>query len=405
MKILIINKFLFQNGGSETYIFKIGMQLRQMGNEVQYFGMEHKQRAVGNNKNLYTSEMDFHTKKWTKILYPFRIVYSREAKKKLYEVLNDFTPDAIHINNFNFQLTPSILYAIKKYKKKAGKGIKVIYTAHDSQLVCPNHLLQQFQSGEKCQRCVTGSLWNCARYSCIHGSRMKSVLGSLEAIIYRNLKTYSIFDTIICPSMFIKKMLDQNSIFKDKTHVLTNFSEEIDICQYRNNDKVPERYVLYFGRLSKEKGILTLLEVCKQLPDITFAFIGKGPLEGKLEGIKNVKKLGFLSGEILYQYIYNAEFCIFPSECYENCPFTILEAMECATPVIGADIGGIPELIHDQIDGEIFENGNIEDLKKKILYLWNHPETVEKYSSNCRKQKICYIQEYCEQLISIYSSQ
>ena len=114
MKILIVNKFLYPNGGSETYIFEIGKQLQKMGHEVQYFGMEHEGRVVGNHAESYTSNMDFHTGKLAKLLYPFKIIYSSEARKKIRQVLKDFKPDVIHLNNFNFQLTPSIILEIQK---------------------------------------------------------------------------------------------------------------------------------------------------------------------------------------------------------------------------------------------------------------------------------------------------
>ena len=117
MKILIVNKFLFYNGGSETYIFEIGKQLQKMGHEVQYFGMEHEGRVVGNRLEEYTSNMDFHSGKLNKLFYPFQIIYSGEAKAKMLKVLYDFAPDVVHLNNFNFQLTPSVIYAVKKYER------------------------------------------------------------------------------------------------------------------------------------------------------------------------------------------------------------------------------------------------------------------------------------------------
>ena len=117
MKILMVNKFLYPNGGSETYIFEIGKQLIQMGHEVQYFGMEHEGRIVGNHVESYTSDMNFHGGGLGKLLYPFRIIYSTEARKKIRLVLDDFEPDVVHLNNFNFQITPSIIYEIRKWEK------------------------------------------------------------------------------------------------------------------------------------------------------------------------------------------------------------------------------------------------------------------------------------------------
>ena len=185
-----------------------------MGHEVQSFGMEHEGRCVGNRAESYTSDMDFHTGKLGKLLYPFKIIYSIEARKKLRVVLKDFMPDVVHVNNFNFQLTPSILYEIRDFEKKSGQKIKIIYTAHDSQLVCPNHLMQQFLTGERCTRCIGGSPWNCAKYKCIHGSFVKSLLGSVEAWIYRKLGTYGKMDAVICPSKFLQEKLNTSPQLK-----------------------------------------------------------------------------------------------------------------------------------------------------------------------------------------------
>ena len=121
MKILFVNKFLYPNGGSETYIFELGKQLKKEGHEVQFFGMEHKGRIVGNNIEAYTSDMDFHTGKIARLLYPFKILYSFEARKQISKVLEDMQPDVVHLNNINFQITPSIIDEIIKYRKKKAK--------------------------------------------------------------------------------------------------------------------------------------------------------------------------------------------------------------------------------------------------------------------------------------------
>ena len=141
MRVLIINKFLYPNGGSETYIFKLGEALEQHGHEVQYFGMEHEGRCVGNRVNAYTSGMDFHGgSKLSKLTYPIKTIYSKEARVQLRKVLDDFKPDVCHLNNFNYQLTPSIILEIVRWRKENGRDCKIIFTAHDYQLVCPNHI-------------------------------------------------------------------------------------------------------------------------------------------------------------------------------------------------------------------------------------------------------------------------
>ena len=150
MRVLIINKFLYPNGGSETYIFKLGEALEQHGHEVQYFGMEHEGRCVGNRVNAYTSGMDFHGgSKLSKLTYPIKTIYSKEARVQLRKVLDDFKPDVCHLNNFNYQLTPSIILEIVKWRKETGRDCKIIFTAHDYQLVCPNYMLNNPNTHQK----------------------------------------------------------------------------------------------------------------------------------------------------------------------------------------------------------------------------------------------------------------
>ena len=176
----MINKFLYPNGGSETYIFKIGDYLKSIGHEVQYFGMEHEGRCVGNRVNAYTSDMDFHGgSAISKLTYPVKTIYSSEARKKIRLVLDDFEPDVCHLNNFNYQLTPSVILEIEKWKKETGKACRIVFTAHDYQLICPNHMLMNPASGEICEKCVGGHFLNCLSGKCIHCSTAKSAVGMM----------------------------------------------------------------------------------------------------------------------------------------------------------------------------------------------------------------------------------
>lgn len=364
MKILMVNKFLHPNGGSETYIFKLGAQLQAMGHEVQYFGMEHEGRVVGNRAESYTSNMDFHGgSKLRKLLYPIKTIYSVEARKKIRLVLEDFQPDVCHLNNFNYQLTPSIILEIRKWERQTGHKCKIIYTAHDYQLVCPNHMCRN--SGKNCEKCLGGHLWNCFSGRCIHGSLAKSLIGTLEAVIWNGVGVYKQIDTIICPSRFMKNKLDTNPVLAEKTLVMHNFVDPVEPKQVEKKD-----YVLYFGRYSEEKGIRTLVAAAKELPEIPFVFAGSGPLEHLLAGVPNIKNVGFQTGEALEMIIRQARFTVCPSECFDNCPFSVMESIMYGTPILGANIGGIPELIRIGETGELFESGNIVDLKGKIASLW-----------------------------------
>lgn len=398
MKILMINKFLYLNGGSETYIFKLGEYLKSQGHEVQYFGMEHEGRCAGNNINAYTSDMDFHNgSKLAKLAYPIKTIYSFEARKKIRLVLDDFQPDVCHINNFNYQLTPSIILEIHKWNKKVKHKCNIVFTAHDYQLVCPNHMCYNPNTHENCEKCLDGHFLNCMKDKCIHGSTVKSAIGMLESYFWKFNGAYKYIDTMICCSEFMKTKMDNNPLFSKKTVALHNFIDKVDWREVEKKD-----YVLYFGRFSEEKGIRTLIQVCKELPDVQFIFAGTGPLEETINRISNIKNVGFQQGESLEKLIREAQFSIYPSEWYENCPFSVMESQMYGTPVLGANIGGIPELIQIGRTGELFESGNEVDLKNKVKMLWNDRNLIEEYSPNCKDISFDTIEEYTEKLMKVY---
>lgn len=398
MKVLMINKFLHPNGGSETYIFKLGETLQQHGHEVQYFGMEHEGRCVGNRVNAYTSNMDFHNgSQLAKLTYPIRTIYSTEARKKLRLVLEDFCPDVCHLNNFNYQLTPAVILEIVKWREETGNQCKIVFTAHDYQLVCPNHQLKNPMTHENCEKCLGGHFVNCVKGKCVHGSTAKSVIGMVEAAFWKWNGAYKHIDRIICCSEFLKTKMDTNPLFREKTIALHNFVEKVEPKAVEKKD-----YVLYFGRFSEEKGIDTLLKACEELPDIPFVFAGGGPLEDKINRLKNAKNVGFQTGEALERLIREAQFSVYPSEWYENCPFSVMESQMYGTPVLGANIGGIPELIQNGQTGELYESGNAEELKGKIQQLWENRDLCERYSQACRNRRFDTVDEYYERIIKIY---
>ena len=399
MKVLMINKFLHPNGGSETYIFKLGDYLKSQGHKVEYFGMEHEGRCVGNRVDAYTSDMDFHGgSKLAKLTYPLKTIYSIEARVQLRKVLEDFEPDVCHLNNFNYQLTPSMILEIVKWRKQQGKPCRIVFTAHDYQLVCPNHMMNNPNTHKNCEKCLGGKFVNCMKGKCIHGSTAKSAVGMMEAYFWKMNGAYKHIDQMICCSEFLKTKMDSNPLFATKTVALHNF---VDRVEWKETEK--KDYVLYFGRFSEEKGIGTLIKVCKSLPEIQFIFAGTGPLEEKIKGVSNIKNVGFQKGEALEKLIREARFSVYPSEWYENCPFSVMESQMYGTPVLGADIGGIPELIEEGKTGELFKSGNAKDLKKKIKGLWENQEKTAQYSANCKEITFDTIAEYVEKLMGMYT--
>lgn len=407
MRILMVNKFLYPNGGSETYMFQLGKYLEQEGNSIQYFGMEHPDRCVGNAVNAYTSTMDFHTSKGlSKISYAFKTIYSIEARKKLRLVLDNFKPEVVHLNNFNYQLTPSMIVEIVKWRRETGCKCRIVFTAHDFQLICPNHQLFNPIGNHVCEKCIgKGNMrfLNCVKGKCIHASSVRSLLGFCEAYYWNARSIYQYLDAVICPSMFMQEKMNTNPLLASKTIFLRNFATSPKASDDIASLNIPQRYVLYFGRFSSEKGISTLLKAAEALPDIPFVFAGNGPLREQVDTGKNIMNVGFLSGGLLYALIQNASFSVIPSEWYENCPYSVIESLMLSTPVLGAQIGGIPELIDDGRTGELFRSGDADDLKNKIQGLWEHEERVNLYRKNCKTVSFDTVADYAQKLMGIYA--
>lgn len=396
MKILLVNKFLYPKGGAETYTLKIGEELQKRGHSVQYFGMYDEKNTVGNKLNLYTKKMDFHTRKIKKLAYPFKIIYSFEAKRKITMLIKFFKPDIIHLNNINFQLTPSIIDAAYKLK------VPIVQTVHDSQIVCPNHLL--LNQGQICQKCVNGSKWNCLKYRCIHESRVKSLIGAMESIFYNDIhKAYKKVNLYICPSDFMKDILlsANEKLYAGNTIKITNFIDMKDEINYKKED-----YVLYFGRLSEEKGLSVLLKSCEKLSNIKFVIAGTGPLEEECKKLKNVKYVGFKTGKELNEIIGRAKFVIYPSICYENCPLTILEAESLGTPVITVNYGGAKELVTNNKTGILIDKVDVESLSNAIQTLYEDSNKVIEMSKNCinARSKMISLDKYYEILLKLYKN-
>ena len=392
MKILMVNKFLYRNGGSETYMLSLGEELTRLGHQVEYFGMEHEGRCVSNSADAYTEDMDFHNSgALKKLKLSLKTIYSKEAREKIRLVLDSFEPDVVHLNNFNYQLTPSIIPEIRKWEKDNKRKVKIIYTAHDYQLVCPNHMF--FNNDDVCEKCIDGGFINCTKGRCVHSSLLKSIIGTIEASYWNKNKVYEQIDTVICCSEFMKSRLDTNPIFKNKTVVMHNFAEHTEVQSTEKED-----YILYFGRLSREKGIYTLLDCT----DINLVVAGTGPLEEYVKSDKSIKYVGFKTGEELISLISKAKATVYPSIWYENCPFSVMESIMYGTPVVASNIGGIPELIDDGKTGILVEPRNSEQLSEAIKKICEDSNLASAMSKACLDYKFDTVEEYSEKLLSIY---
>ena len=398
MKILMVNKFLYPRGGCETYMLQLAEKLKAKGHEVEYFGMYDEKNTVGNSLGIYTTNMDFHSKGVARFLYPFKIIYSTEARRKLGKVLDDFKPDVVHMNNINFQLTPSVIYAVKK------RNIPLVQTVHDYQMICPNHLLYSFGEVKPCERCIGGSKFNCVKHSCIHGSKVKSLIGAIEAKLYAILKTYQKVDLYICPSYFLeKKLLAASELYRGKTLTIHNFIEKKPLPEKVTPEKP---YVAFAARLSKEKGVTLLCEAAKLLPDYSFLVAGSGPDGECLKDVSNITMKGFLTGDELISLMANAKVMLLPSVWYENCPLSILETHSFGVPVITMNSGGMAELVEDGKTGALINEPTPEAVAAAIRRCFEDEEYYSVLQKNCEtmRDKIIGVSEYSDIVLSQYQN-
>lgn len=395
MKILMVNKFLYPKGGAETYILELGKILQAKGHRVQYFGLENEKNIVGNSAGSYVSHLDLSAGAHKNLTALFRILYSVESRRKIRRVLDTFHPDVVHLNNIQFHLTPSVILEVQKYREETGRNAKIIYTAHDFQLICPSHGLFG-PDWKPCEKCLGGNYLPCLQTRCVKHSRAKSLLGMLDACIWKRSRAYSYIDTIICCSEFLKSRLDAQPRFQSKTITLHNFAGSTPRFSQDKAD-----YVLEFGHLSRQKGTYTLLEAARQMPEVRFVFAGYGDAVPAIQNVPNGEYVGFLTGRPLEDLIRKARVSVCPSEYYENCPFSVIESQMYGTPVVGARMGGIPELILEGKSGELFTAGDSSDLVRALHKVLARPVW---YSENCRLCNFETPESYYEKLMAIYGA-
>lgn len=359
MKILLANKFFYLNGGSETVFFQEREYLLNKGYEIADFSMKDKKNVISPTSDCFLPKTDYNKYNRNlaeKIYQAFSFIHSPIAIKSLKELLITYKPDIAHLHNIYHQLTPSIIPVLKKH------GVKVVLTLHDYKLTCPSYL--SLKGGEICEECSGGKFSKVLTTHC-QNSRSKELVLYIEAKYHHLIKSYEGVDLFISPSRFLADQVSWR-IPDKKLKILHN---GIDPSSYISSE-LDEGYALYFGRLSKEKGVSTLLRAHQRtLNKLPLRIVGKGPLEEEFRSTytyPTVKFLGHRTGQELKDLVARSSFVIVPSEWYENCSMAILEAMALGKPIIGSRVGGIPEQIVDGKTGLLFEMGNEIELAQKM---------------------------------------
>ena len=367
MKILMANKFFFHKGGAEVVMFQERDSLLRAGEEVIDFSMRGERNLASAYEADFVSGKDYESRNAASAISKFSLalslIHSREAVSKIAALIDKTRPDLMHCHNVYHQITPSIIGVAKS------RGIPVVLTLHDFKPVCPAYL--RLRSGRPCSLCLDGDFRQVLTNRCAGGSIRDSALLCVEAIVQRWLGSYEMVDLFLAPSRFMRDAV-LHRFRPDQVALLHNGVDTGEVEMSTRDDG----YVLFLGRLSREKGVETLLRAHEAAGaqeaaggwDLVIA--GDGPLAGDLQRrYRNARFVGQLSGKALKATIAGASAIVVPSEWYENCPMSVLEAMAAGKPVVASRIGGIPELVLDGETGALFEPGNAAELQWRLTRL------------------------------------
>ena len=385
MRILLSNKFYYRRGGDCIYMLNLEQLLKEHGHEVAVYSMEYPDNLATVWSGYWPSNMS----KLNAIVRPFGV---QQVKDRFRCLLDDFKPDVVHLNNIHTQLSPVIAEIAHQ------RDVRVVWTLHDYKLLCPRY--DCLQNGQTiCEECFEDKK-AVLRHTCMKNSRIASMIAYLEAKKWNRKRLEKATDVFVCPSQFMANKMMQGGFYSKKQEVLCNFID-VEKCKRDSYDK--EDYYCFIGRLSHEKGAKTLIEAANQLP-YPLVVIGGGPLMEELKAMAhpNIEFVGFKQWDEIKELVGKARFSVIPSEWYENNPLSVIEAECLGTPVLGARIGGIPELIDEGVTGMTFESRNVENMKDKIGKMWNASWDYEAIAH--QSQERYNAEKYYQEIMKIYQA-
>lgn len=391
-KVLLVNKFYYHRGGDCIQTINLRKILEDNGHEVAVFSMQYPQNIPSGYDKYYPKQVDFSGGVKAKLNAAARIFGIGEVKKQFVKLLKDFAPDVVHLHNIHSYISPVVAKLAKKH------GCKVVWTLHDYKLACPSYAC--LYNGKPCELCLTNKM-GVLKTRCMKGSLVASLLAYLEARYWNLKKLVKYTDTFICPSEFMGQMMLKAGVPQEKIVVENNpILERKEVSDQKENIS---DYYCYVGRLSAEKGVETLLKAASELP-YKLKVAGGGPLEEEFRKkykFENIEFLGQISREKVVNLLLSARFSVVPSEWYENNPGSVIESLCMGTPVIGAKIGGIPELISAE-DGLLYDAYDKDSLKQSILAMdkkfSEYDRTLISQRANERYSSI----NYCKKIENIY---
>ena len=366
--LLSINNYHYRRGGADVVFFEQNRMLQELNWNVASFSMHHPENIDSSWSKYFVDEIEFghEYSVWQKLVQAQKVIYSFEARRKLNSLINDANPQVAHIHNIYHHISPSILGLLKK------RGIPTVLTLHDLKLACPAYKMLAHDG--ICERCKPKKTFNVIVNKCIKGSVPLSALVYLESLVHQILRSYNNVSRFIVPSRFYLEKMVEWGWDRSRFSYIPNF---VDCEQYQPSHMAGKPFV-FFGRLSHEKGVHTLIKAAA-MANVPVHIAGTGPEEQALKELAvqtgaNVSFMGYHTGEDLYNIVRNARAVVLPSEWYENAPISVMEAYALGRPVLGANIGGIPELIRIGETGDVFISGSVEDLASKLVQYTNLPD-------------------------------
>ncbi len=399
MRILQVNKFHFLNGGSEFIYFGISNLLREHGHEVFHFSMKDPRNFPCAEERYFIESVQYSgAGALRKVKNAASVVYSFEARRKMAELLDAHPVDVVHLHNFHHQITPSILPVI------AARKIPIVMTTHDLKIACPNYRMLTHDG--ICERCKGHNYYQCVLHACTKNSKLASVFSAIEMYWQHWRRYLDLIDRFITPSAFYRdKFIEFGFPAERITHV-PNFVE-VHSFTYHNT---PGDHLLYLGRLSPEKGIMTLLEAMRSATDTKLVIAGTGPMAEEVSRyvtehrMQNVELAGHCSAERVRELLAGSYAVVLPSEWYETFGLCIVEAFASGRPVIGSRIGAIPDIIEDRKTGLLFPPGDAAALAACIRELANDRERAAEMGTAARAAAEAHYgpETFYERVLGVY---
>lgn len=375
MRILIAHNAYQHRGGEDSVVASEAALLHTQGHQVRIYSRSNDEVAGFSAPVLARDTF-----------------WSRRTVREIKNQLADFQPDLIHSHNTFPLISPSLYWAA------TAAGVPVVQTLHNFRLMCLNALF--LREGKVCEDCIGQLPWRGVARACYRGSRPASAALGGMLVLHRALGTYRHkVARYIALNEFCREKFIEGGLPADRVVVKPNF---VDMEAPQSG---PRSGVLFVGRLSVEKGVATLAEAMRLLPNAGLRVAGDGPQTGLLDGVAGVSHLGSLPGEAVRAEMSSALALVVPSIWYENFPRTIVEAFASGLPVVASRIGALAEIVTEGKTGLLFEPGNAHDLAKKLAWVLTHPDEMALMGCNARAQ---YEAEFSagvnyERLMKIYA--